>query len=64
MKAGTVNTQWQKASFSEQGDNCLELAPSGGGVLIRESDDPGVAIRITPPGLRALLTRVKTGQLS
>ncbi|MFD8998851.1 DUF397 domain-containing protein [Streptomyces abikoensis] len=59
-----MNTQWQKASFSEQGDNCLELASSGGGVLMRESDDPGVAIKIAPPGLRALLTSVKSGELA
>lgn len=57
-----VDIQWRKSSFSEQTDNCLELASHGGGILMRESDDPDVVVRTTPEKLRAFLAGAKSGE--
>lgn len=50
---------WRKSSFSEQSGNCLELAMVDGHVLARESDEPGVIVRVTPGALEAFLAGVK-----
>ncbi|MBT2382039.1 DUF397 domain-containing protein [Streptomyces sp. ISL-11] len=58
-----MNCQWRKSSFSTdaEGSNCLELAASGSGILIRESDDPSVIIKAGPTTLRSLITAAKRG---
>ncbi|MDF9813290.1 DUF397 domain-containing protein [Streptomyces sp. SPB162] len=55
---------WQKSSFSgaDEGNNCVELAPVPGAVLLRESDDPGVIVRTTPTALRAFLQAIRVGR--
>ncbi|WSX29534.1 DUF397 domain-containing protein [Streptomyces sp. NBC_00984] len=57
-----MEIQWRKSSFSEQSGNCLELAVVGGGVLVRESDDPAVVIRTTAAKLAAFLEGAKAGE--
>ncbi|MCP9208709.1 DUF397 domain-containing protein [Streptomyces cucumeris] len=55
---------WRKSSYSTQGDgsSCVELASiPGGGVALRESDDPDTVLTTTPARLRALLDAVKAG---
>jgi hypothetical protein len=49
--------QWQKATFSSGSDgaNCVEVAASEGGVLLRESDDPGQILRVAPSSLAAVV---------
>ncbi|MHC3821647.1 DUF397 domain-containing protein, partial [Streptomyces sp. DT9] len=44
-----MEIQWRKSSKSAdaEGDNCLELAESGGEILMRESDNPDVIVRTT-----------------
>lgn len=56
-----MDIRWRKSSFSEMGDNCLELAVCRGGILVRESDDPGMVVRTAPGALRALLAAAEAG---
>ncbi|MFF4950948.1 DUF397 domain-containing protein [Streptomyces chattanoogensis] len=58
-----VAIQWRKSSFSEQTDNCVELASYEGDVLVREGDDPSVVIKTTRTKLRAFVASVKAGKL-
>lgn len=59
-----MGIRWQKSSFSEHPEgNCLELASScDGGILMRESDDPGTVVGLTPESLRAFLADAKVGR--
>ncbi|MEU9114882.1 DUF397 domain-containing protein [Streptomyces sp. NPDC048483] len=52
---------WRKSSYSTDADgtNCLELASHDGGILIRESDEPGVVIRTSSATVRAFLADVQ-----
>ncbi|MFE5869261.1 DUF397 domain-containing protein [Streptomyces roseifaciens] len=52
---------WQKSSFSESEGSCVEIAWHGESVAMRESDDPGVVIRISPARLGPLIASVKSG---
>ena len=53
---------WRKASASNTG-NCVELAPSGDGVLVRDSKDPqGPWLRYTGAEFRAFLDGAKKGE--
>ncbi|WKK21026.1 DUF397 domain-containing protein [Streptomyces olivoreticuli] len=54
---------WQKSSFSESQGSCVEIARHEGGIVMRESDDPEVVVRITTVRLRALIASVKSGGL-
>ncbi|MFJ5721734.1 DUF397 domain-containing protein [Streptomyces sp. NPDC093149] len=56
---------WQKSSFSGGGDgnSCVELAAHNGLIRLRESDEPGTELAVTPDQLARLLGRVKGGQL-
>ncbi|MFF8915913.1 DUF397 domain-containing protein [Streptomyces sp. NPDC015032] len=56
---------WQKSSFSGGGDgnSCVELASADGLIRLRESDDPGTELAITPAQLDRLLGGVKGGRL-
>ncbi|WP_405880922.1 DUF397 domain-containing protein [Streptomyces sp. NBC_01136] len=52
--------QWQKSTFSSgsDGSNCVELAHCENMLLLRESDDPGRILPVSPVGLAALLRRI------
>ncbi|MEU9793935.1 DUF397 domain-containing protein [Streptomyces sparsogenes] len=54
---------WRKSSFSGNGvDNaCLELAAADGAIHLRESEDPGTAIRTAPRPLAAFVRAAKAG---
>jgi Domain of unknown function (DUF397) len=54
---------WQKSSFSEREGSCVEIARHENDILLRESDDPEVAIRTTSGRLQGLITGVKAGVL-
>ncbi|WP_405949329.1 DUF397 domain-containing protein [Streptomyces prunicolor] len=49
--------QWQKSTYSggAAGNECVELAQSGGELLLRESDDPARILPVTSTGLAELL---------
>ncbi|MFD5318468.1 DUF397 domain-containing protein [Streptomyces sp. NPDC127098] len=52
--------EWRKSSFSNEQDNCVELAVSAPArLLIRESDAPDTVLATNPARLRALLQRLK-----
>ncbi|KIZ19095.1 DUF397 domain-containing protein [Streptomyces natalensis] len=57
---------WRKSSFSTAGQTeCVELATDpDGNVHLRESDQPGDILTMSPGRLRALLDCVKGGRLS
>lgn len=61
----TKGIVWQKSSFSGGGDssNCVELAAHSGLIRLRESDEPGAELAVTPAQLARLLDRVKDGRL-
>lgn len=53
---------WQKSTYSGEEGDCVELAAtSGGSVLIRESDEPGVVLSTTPSALARFLHAIKRG---
>ncbi|MCZ4100275.1 DUF397 domain-containing protein [Streptomyces sp. So13.3] len=54
---------WRKSSFSgaDEGNNCVELAPLAGAVLLRESDDPRVIVTTNPAAVGAFLDALKDG---
>ncbi|MDJ0344627.1 DUF397 domain-containing protein [Streptomyces sp. H10-C2] len=55
---------WQKSSYSGQGDgaDCVELATVAGTIRLRESDDPQAIVTTTPAKLKAFLLGVQTGR--
>lgn len=58
--------QWQKSSFSSEGNNCVELGTSptlDAAVLMRESDSPEVVLTSTRERLTRLLAAVRAGKL-
>ncbi|MDT0343266.1 DUF397 domain-containing protein [Streptomyces litchfieldiae] len=56
--------RWQRSSYSGGGgENCVELARCGAGVLLRESDAPRSAVLTSAARLAALLGEVKAGRL-
>ncbi|MEV8015078.1 DUF397 domain-containing protein [Streptomyces sp. NPDC086554] len=58
----TAAPVWQKSSFSgnEDAPNCVELATTTGGILLRESDAPGTELSASPAQLAALIRSVKS----
>jgi len=60
------DTQWVKSSFSDAGgNNCVEVAaePQGGGVALREGDDPDHVVVASGRAMAALLTAVKARRI-
>ncbi|HEY3747657.1 MAG TPA: DUF397 domain-containing protein [Pseudonocardiaceae bacterium] len=54
--------RWRTSSQSSNGESCVQLAVSSGGVLVRDSKNPtGPMLRAD---LAALLTEVKSGRLN
>jgi hypothetical protein len=58
----TEARNWQKSSFSNPSQECIEVAHSGGCIAMRESDDPGVVMTTTRAKLRAFIRGVKAGE--
>ncbi|UUU23911.1 DUF397 domain-containing protein [Streptomyces sp. DSM 40750] len=56
-----MDIRWCKSSFSEMGDNCLEIASCNGDVLMRESDEPDIAIATTSERFHLFLSSLKVG---
>jgi hypothetical protein len=53
---------WQKSSFSNEQDGCVELASADRLVHIREGDIPDVVVRTSRVRLGTLLSSVKAGR--
>ncbi|MFP8907241.1 DUF397 domain-containing protein [Streptomyces atacamensis] len=55
--------QWQKSSFSGGGgENCVEVARQGDGLLIRESEEPGLVLAASRADLAAFIAGTKAGE--
>ena len=53
---------WQKSSYSSDQDapNCVEVADdAAGGLLLRESEAPGVMLAVSPAGFAGLVRHLK-----
>ncbi|MFD7453230.1 DUF397 domain-containing protein [Kitasatospora sp. NPDC059827] len=56
------STEWQKSSFSEANNNCVEVRALDGAVELRESDDGEVIVRTTPAKFAVFLQGAKAGE--
>ncbi|MEU9042198.1 MULTISPECIES: DUF397 domain-containing protein [unclassified Kitasatospora] len=56
------STEWQKSSFSEANNNCVEVRALEGAVELRESDDGEVIVRTTRLNLAVFLQAAKAGE--
>jgi Domain of unknown function (DUF397) len=56
---------WRKSSYSNGATQCVEAAGLGGLTAIRDSRDPeGPVLLLAGTQMRALVHRIRTGQLS
>lgn len=57
-------TRWQKSTFSDgsDGDTCVELAPAGPYIRLRESEDPATELITVPETFAGLLRALRTGK--
>ncbi|MFC0600097.1 DUF397 domain-containing protein [Streptomyces palmae] len=56
-----ANLEWRKSTFSSTEGDCLELAPTGPHIALRESDDPAVVLTTTPRVIGALIRAARAG---
>ncbi|MCK1795741.1 DUF397 domain-containing protein [Streptomyces sp. XM4193] len=59
------NVNWQKSTYSSEGNNCVELGRSHASdvVQVRESEEPGTVLHSSPARIADLLAAVKCGRL-
>ncbi|MGW2187988.1 DUF397 domain-containing protein [Streptomyces sp. NPDC001719] len=50
---------WKKSSYSGDSSNCLTIATTDSGLLLRESDNPEAVITLTATQLRTLIRIIK-----
>ncbi|MER7583280.1 DUF397 domain-containing protein [Kitasatospora sp. NPDC097691] len=55
-------TEWQKSSFSEANNNCVEVRSIDGLLELRESDDGEVTVRTTRLTFATFLQASKAGE--
>lgn len=53
---------WVKASLSSSIGACVELAPDGDMIALRDSKNPDVQLRLTPMEIIAFIDGVKKGE--
>lgn len=54
--------QWQKSSYSSEGNNCVELATAPDHTIrLRESDAPAVNLTLRTAALSSLLEAIRRG---
>ncbi|MFF2749870.1 DUF397 domain-containing protein [Kitasatospora sp. NPDC058048] len=56
------SSEWQKSSFSEANNNCVEMRAIDGVIELRESDEGDVIVRTTAPNFAAFLQGAKAGE--
>ncbi|OKI09755.1 DUF397 domain-containing protein [Streptomyces sp. CB02923] len=53
---------WQKSTYSSEGNNCLEIAADAeGAVFLRESDVPSVVVSTSPVVMEGLVRAARSG---
>lgn len=61
---GTKSLSWRKSSFSSDTANCVEFAPAGELVGVRDSKDPdGPALWFAPDVWQAFVDTVRNDEL-
>ncbi|MET9292533.1 DUF397 domain-containing protein [Streptomyces sp. NPDC003077] len=55
-------TGWQKANFSSEKDDCMELGRLNGVIALRESDDPDVILTAPVSSVGVFLAGMKAGK--
>ena len=56
--AGWSRAPWRTSSYSANGGNCIEVAPAGAAVAVRDSKDPdGPKLVFSPAAWRAFAAR-------
>jgi hypothetical protein len=59
MEAMTTPS-WRKASYSDNGGNCVEIAGDDSDVLVRDTQNrAGAALRFTPTAWRTFAEKLK-----
>jgi Domain of unknown function (DUF397) len=59
MEAMTTPS-WRKASYSDNGGNCVEVADHNSQVLVRDTQDrAGEALKFTPTAWRTFASQLK-----
>jgi hypothetical protein len=54
-----VDPRWRKASFSDNGGNCVEVGQDGAGIAVRDSKDPGPVLAFDPNRWQEFTRQVK-----
>ena len=55
-----IDPRWRKASYSDNGGNCVEVGDDAGRVLVRDTQDRrGPVLRFTPGAWQRFADRVK-----
>ncbi|MFD8756302.1 DUF397 domain-containing protein [Kitasatospora sp. NPDC059577] len=54
--------EWQKSSFSEANNNCVEVRGADGVIELRESDEGDVIVRTSAAKFAAFLQGAKAGE--
>jgi Domain of unknown function (DUF397) len=55
-----IDPRWRKASYSDNGGNCVEVGNDAGRVLVRDTQDRrGRVLRFTPGTWQRFADRVK-----
>ncbi|MCX4548980.1 DUF397 domain-containing protein [Streptomyces sp. NBC_01267] len=54
--------EWQKSSFSNGQEQCVEIAANADDILMRESDDPGAVAATSRAKFAAFIHGVKAGE--
>lgn len=64
MEEELSHASWRKSSFSNDGGNCVEVAPlKSGYIAVRDSKDPrGPVLLFTGPEFKAFTAGVKNGE--
>ncbi|MGW3077589.1 MULTISPECIES: DUF397 domain-containing protein [unclassified Kitasatospora] len=57
-----TSSEWQKASFSEAANNCVEVRAREGVIELRESDEGDVIVRTTRLKFAKFLQGAKAGE--
>jgi Domain of unknown function (DUF397) len=62
MTEHTRPPSWRKASYSSNGEACVEVGHDGPAVAVRDTKDPdGPALTFTPAGWQTFTRRVRDG---
>ena len=60
-----IDPHWRKASYSDNGGNCIEVGDHAGRVLVRDTKDgTGPMLRFTPGAWRRFAEQVKSSLAS